>query len=108
MNKIKEKEKTVDRENLIYRASEYTYSAKNFQTIGTFGKDIHIDEINLKEADDDQSKLLVEIMNFKKKNTITKLRSRETKKEKMFLKTCMHLLRVEKEFLTLLKVKYCQ
>ena len=30
MDKIMQVEKTVDREKLIYRASEYTYSFKNF------------------------------------------------------------------------------
>ena len=30
LNKIKEIEKTVDRENLIHRASEYTYIFKTF------------------------------------------------------------------------------
>ena len=30
MDKIMQIEKTVDREKLIYRASEYTYSFKNF------------------------------------------------------------------------------
>ena len=29
LNKIKEIEKTVDRENLVYRTNEYTYSFKN-------------------------------------------------------------------------------
>ena len=68
MNKIKEIENVVDRENLVYRAIEYTYSFKNFQTIITFGKDIYNGEITLKKADDNQSNLLVEIMSFKKKN----------------------------------------
>ena len=40
LNQIKEIEKTLDRENLVYRASEYPYSFKNFQTKRTFGKDI--------------------------------------------------------------------
>ena len=34
-NKIKEIEKNVDREKLIYVTNEYTYSFKNFQTIKT-------------------------------------------------------------------------
>ena len=67
LNKIKEIENTVDRENLVYRASEYTYSFRNFQTIRNFDKDIYNGEITLKEADDDQRNLLVEIMNFKRK-----------------------------------------
>ena len=41
MDKIMEIEKTVDRETLIYRASEYTYSFQNFQTIKSCGRDIY-------------------------------------------------------------------
>ena len=48
LNKIKEIEKTVDTENLIHRASEYTYSFKKFKTIKTFGRDIYNGEITLK------------------------------------------------------------
>ena len=66
MDKIMEIEKTVNRENLIYRANEYTYSFKNFQTKKTFVRDIYNGKIALKEADDYQSNLLVEIINFKK------------------------------------------
>ena len=42
MNSIKLKviEKTVDRENLVYKASNYTYSFKNFRTMKNFGRDI--------------------------------------------------------------------
>ena len=40
LNKIKEIEKAVDREQLIYETNDYTYSFKNFQTIKTFGRDI--------------------------------------------------------------------
>ena len=64
---MKELEKTVDRENLVYRTNEYTYSFKNFWTINTFGRNIYNGRFTLKEADEDQSSLLVEIMDFKKK-----------------------------------------
>ena len=37
LDEIKEIEKNVDREKLIYEADEYTYSFKSFQTIKTFG-----------------------------------------------------------------------
>ena len=57
IDKISEIEKTVDREKLVYRASEYTYSFQNFRIIRTFGRDIYNGEITLKEADDDQSSL---------------------------------------------------
>ena len=66
LDKIKEIKKKVDREKLVYETNEYSYSFKIFQTIRTFGKDIHDGAITLKEADDYQKDLLVEIMNFKK------------------------------------------
>ena len=40
LDKIKEIEKKVEREKLIYETNEYTYSFINFQTIKTFGRDI--------------------------------------------------------------------
>ena len=57
----------------------------------------------MKEADEYETDLLVEIMNFRKN---TKSRSREkNKKTKLLLKTCLNFLRVENEFLALLKAK---
>ena len=40
IDRISKIEKTVDREKLVYRVSEYKYSFQNFQTIKTFGRDI--------------------------------------------------------------------
>ena len=79
MDKIIEIEKTVDRENLIYRASKYTYSFIIFQTIKNFGRDVYNGKITLKQVDNDQSSLLVEIMNFKKQ---VKRKNPEEKQEK--------------------------
>ena len=79
LDKIKEIEKNVDREKLVYETNEYTHSFKNFQTIRTFGKDIYDGTIKLEEADDYQTNLLVEIMNFTKN---TKPRSPEKKTRK--------------------------
>ena len=64
LNKIKEIEKTVDRENLVYRTNDYTYSFKNVRAINTFGRNVYNGKFTLKEADEDQSSLLVEIMYF--------------------------------------------
>ena len=52
LDKIKEIEKNVDREKLIYETNEYTYSFKNFQTIKTFGRDIYEGKTTIKEADE--------------------------------------------------------
>ena len=57
----------VEGKNLVYRANEYSYSLKFFYTISTFGRNIYNDKITLKEADEYQSCLFVEIINFKSK-----------------------------------------
>ena len=79
IDKIKKIEKNVDREKLIYEANEYTYSFKIFQTIKTFGRDIHEGKILIEEANEYQTDLLAEIMNFRKN---TKPRSQEKKTRK--------------------------
>ena len=81
-DKIIEIEKTIDREKLVYRASEYKYNFRNFQTIKTFGKDIYDGTITLKEANGYQTDLLAEIINFKKK---TKPKNLEKKQEKIIV-----------------------
>ena len=67
LSKIKETEKTVDRENWHYRTNNYTFNFQNFQSINTFGRGIQNGKITTEEADEDQSDLLVEILSFKKK-----------------------------------------
>ena len=79
LDKIKETEKGIDREKLIYETDEYTYSFKNFQTIKTFGQEIYEGEITLKEGNEYQANLLTEIMSFRKD---TKQKSQEKKQEK--------------------------
>ena len=66
LDKIKEIEKIVDREKLTYKTNEHTFSFENFQTIKTFGRDIYEGKITIKEADENQKDLLVEIMSFRK------------------------------------------
>ena len=77
-DKIKQMEKNVDREKLIYKTNEYTCSFKIFQTIKTFGRDIYEGKTTRKEADEYQTHLLAEIMDFRKN---TKPRSQEKKQE---------------------------
>ena len=109
LDKIKEIDENLDREKLIYETDEYTYSFENFQKMKTFGRDIYEGKITIKEADEYQADLLVEIMNFKKN---TKPRSPEKKQEKkLFLKTYINFWglgggRIEKKFLMPLKAKY--
>ena len=79
LDKIKDIEKNVDREKLIYETNEYTYSFKNFQTIKTFGRDIYEGKITIEEANEYQTDLLAEIMKFRAN---VKPRSQEEKQEK--------------------------
>ena len=64
INKIKEIEKTIDREKLVYRASEYTYNFRNFQTVRTLGRDVYEGKITLEEANIEQNNLQRDIKNF--------------------------------------------
>ena len=104
LDKIREIEKNVDRDKLIYETNEYTYSFKNFQTIKTFGRDIYEGKITIKEADKYQD-LLTEIMNFRK-NTKPRSQEKKNKKKKLFFKTCIIFLKVQRKFLMFLKAKY--
>ena len=104
LDEIKEIKKNVDRKKLIYVTNEYTYNFKNFQTIKTFGGDIYEDKTTIEEANEYETDLLAEIMHFRKiRNQGVKKKS---KKKKLFLKTCIIFLRLEKKFLTLLKAKF--
>ena len=67
LDKVKEIEKTIDREKLAYKSGGNTYDFRKFRTIRTFGKDIYDGEITLEEADKNQSDLLNEIKNFSDK-----------------------------------------
>ena len=79
LDKIIEIEINVDREKLIYETNEYIYSFKNFQTIKTFGRDIHEGKITIEEANEYQIDLLAEIMNFRK-NTKPRTQEKKTRK----------------------------
>ena len=103
LDKINETEKNVDRETLIYETNEYTYSFKNFQTVKTFGQDIYEWKITTEEANEYQTNLLAEIINFRK-NIKPKIQEKGQEK-KLFLKTCIIFFRVEKKLLTFLKAK---
>ena len=93
LDKIKEVEKNADREKLIYKTNDYTYSFKNFQTIKTFDRDIYEGKITLKKAIKYRTNLLAQIMDFRAN---TKPKSQEKKQEKeIFLKTCIFVLRVK-------------
>ena len=94
LDKISKIEKNVDREKLVYKTNIRTYEIQNFQTIRTFARDIYSGEISLDEANEDQEKLLNEIIYFNKK-TKPKNKKKDRKK-KMLIKTCVTFRTVEK------------
>ena len=65
----------------------------------TFCRDIFKNKTNLKEADEDQSSLLVKFMDFKKKQNL-KIQ-KKNKQLKIFLATHLPFLKIPKEFLML-------
>ena len=67
LTKIKETERNVDRENLIYKTNKHTYDFRKFNTIRTFDEDIYERKIPLEEADESQSDLLGEVKKFNDK-----------------------------------------
>ena len=107
LDKIKDIEKNVDIENLVYETNEYTYSFKHFHIIKTFGRDIYEGNITFEEAKEYQTNLSAKIMSFRKS---TKPQSPEKKRGKEIVLENMYniFLSVEKKLLTFLKAKYFQ
>ena len=79
---IKLKKYKKNREKLVYKTNEYTYSFKNYMYI-------YEGKITIEEADKYQTNLLAEIMNFRKN---TKPRSQEKKQEKEIVLENLHNL----------------
>ena len=73
------KQKKMQADKLIYETNDYTYSFRNFQTIKTFGRDIYEGKITLEKANEYQTDLLAEIIDFKK-NAKKKSRKKNEKK----------------------------
>ena len=87
LDKIEKIEKSIDREKLVYNASDYTYDFRNFRTIRTFGRDIYEGKISLEEADDDLSNLIDETKIFKQK---TRPQNNNKKQEKEIVLENLH------------------
>ena len=58
VNKIKEYEKKVNRDNMIFYSSKEPFDLRVFKTIGSFGDDIYSSKITINEADQQQSHLV--------------------------------------------------
>ena len=68
LNKIKEYEKKVNRDNMIYYSSKEPFDFRMFKTIRSFGDDIYSSKITINEADQEQSDLVEYILNFNDKS----------------------------------------
>ena len=82
INKIKELEKNVDREKLVYETKTDTYVFRIFRTIRTFGEDIYNGKITLEGTNESQANLVEEIEKF---NNKTKPKKKENKEKKDIL-----------------------
>ena len=84
LNKTKKVEKMVDRENLYCKTNKYTQNFQNFWTISTFGRENYNNGTieTTKKVNEDQSDLLVEILNFSENSKIEKKKKEKKKKKK--------------------------
>ena len=81
LNKIKEYEKKVNRDNMIYYSSKEPFDFRMFKAIRSFGNDIYSSKITINEADQEQSDLVEYILNFNNKSRPkTKDDKKKTKK----------------------------
>ena len=72
--------------------------------MNSFDRKISDGAVTLKETDKDKGSLLVEIMSFKSQLKLQNLEKKQ--KKNIFLRTHIHFLMVEKEFLMLLTAEY--
>ena len=67
LNKIKEYEKKVNRDNMVYYSSKEPFDFRIFKTIRSFGDDIYNSKITVNKVNQEQSDLVGYIMNFDNK-----------------------------------------
>ena len=96
LNKIKEYEKKVSRDNMIYYSCKETFEFRMFQTIRSFGNNIYSSKITINKVDLEQSDLVEYILNFNNKTNQKIKMIKKTKKTKIiFLIACKIFIMVE-------------
>ena len=58
LNKIKQYERKVNRDNMIYYSSKEPFDFRMFKTIRSFGDDIYSSKITINESDQEESDLV--------------------------------------------------
>ena len=66
IKRIKEIEKNVDRDEMVYKSTSRNYDFRGFKTIRTYGNDIRNNVISFKAANLEQANLLAHVQNFVK------------------------------------------
>ena len=79
IKRIEEEEKQVDRDKMIYKATNKTYEFRNFKTMLAFGSEIRNNVIDMNTANSEQFNLTLYIKDFMSK---TKPRDPELKELK--------------------------
>ena len=90
IKRIEEKEKNVNRNKMVYKATNKTYDFRKFKTIRTFGSEINNNVISINTANAEQINSTMHIKDFANK---TKPRNRELKElKKEVLNSALSLL----------------
>ena len=58
----------IKRKELIYKANKYKYDFQQYETIRSFGESIYAGKITRDDAEEDQSNLFKNIVEFNEKN----------------------------------------
>ena len=88
LNKIKEYERKVNRDNMIYYSSKEPFDFRMFKTIRSFGDDIYSSKITINESDQEESDLVQYILNF---NNKTRPKNKDDKKYIYILNSTQNL-----------------
>ena len=67
-DEIKKWEEKIKREDLKYKTKNYIYDFQQYETIRSFGESIYTQNISIVEAQEDQSNLLKNIVEFNNKS----------------------------------------
>ena len=68
LNEIKKLEERIDRNDLKYEANKYVYNFQQFETIRSWDDSIFSEKISISQAEEDQSSLLKNIVEFNNKS----------------------------------------
>ena len=92
-NDIKKWEEKIKREDLKYKTKNYIYDFQQYETVRSFGESIYTQNISIVEAQEDQSNLLKNIVEFNNKSRPKNIEV-EDKKE-ILLKVHMLFMKVK-------------